>query len=262
MIRSFFQSLEDNNVDYLLISGQATVLYGAATFSEDIDIWINPLDPNRIAMLKALESLHASYYKLTPPMTNEFLNRGHGFHFSIAGVEDIYLDIMGKPPRVPDYREADCQKKVMDTDWGRLPTIGIRHLIDLKKTQRMADYSIISRLTLINLHSITKRSKNDFTWAIDNIFTLDALYELFRDFPDAVDALSDQGYISDYARQCHLNDNPDVNLENEVEDWLTKRMLVCQRNDRQYWRHIIAELKTLRTHNELMANGADVKHTA
>ena len=30
MIKSFFQSLTERNVDYLLISGQATVLYGAA----------------------------------------------------------------------------------------------------------------------------------------------------------------------------------------------------------------------------------------
>ena len=42
MIRSFFQSLEDKQVAYLLISGQATVLYGAATFSEDIDLWVKP----------------------------------------------------------------------------------------------------------------------------------------------------------------------------------------------------------------------------
>ena len=42
MIANFFQSLERHGVEYLLISGQATVLYGAATFSEDIDLWISP----------------------------------------------------------------------------------------------------------------------------------------------------------------------------------------------------------------------------
>ena len=34
MIANFFQSLDRNGGEYLLISGQATVLYGAATFSE------------------------------------------------------------------------------------------------------------------------------------------------------------------------------------------------------------------------------------
>src|SRR5512141_1363680 len=42
MIANFFQSLEDHRVEHLLISGQASVLYGAATFSEDVDLWINP----------------------------------------------------------------------------------------------------------------------------------------------------------------------------------------------------------------------------
>ncbi len=40
MIASFFQRLEQCGVRYLLISGQATILYGAATFSEDVDIWV------------------------------------------------------------------------------------------------------------------------------------------------------------------------------------------------------------------------------
>jgi hypothetical protein len=44
MIANFFQSLERHGVEYLLISGQATVLYGAATFSEDIDLWISPTE--------------------------------------------------------------------------------------------------------------------------------------------------------------------------------------------------------------------------
>ncbi len=40
MIANLFQSLIDRGVEYVLISGRATVLYGAATFSEDIDPWI------------------------------------------------------------------------------------------------------------------------------------------------------------------------------------------------------------------------------
>lgn len=47
MIANFFQSLDRNGGEYLLISGQAAVLYGAATFSEDIDLWINPTETNR-----------------------------------------------------------------------------------------------------------------------------------------------------------------------------------------------------------------------
>ena len=73
MIANFFQSLERNGVEYLLISGQAAVLYGAATFSEDIDLWINPTGENRGRFLLALRDCRARYYKLTPPLTVEHL---------------------------------------------------------------------------------------------------------------------------------------------------------------------------------------------
>ncbi len=261
MIKSFFQSLKDNKVEYLLISGQATVLYGAATFSEDIDIWINPTDDNRIALLKALQYLHATYYKLTPPLTEKFLNRGHGFHFYISGSDDIYLDVMGKPPRVPDYEEANDHKNIIRTDWGRLPTIGIRHLVELKKTQRLADYAIISRLSLIELAGIDNCSTNDFEWALNNIFTLSDLNELITRFPGVVDSVSNPEFLCDYIKYNNLNDDNDVHLENKIEDWLTSRMLAYQRNDREYWRNIISELKTLRTNDELMINGTEVKYT-
>ena len=53
MIANFFQSLNVSGTQYLLISGQATVLYGAATFSEDIDLWINPTEEDRERFMAA-----------------------------------------------------------------------------------------------------------------------------------------------------------------------------------------------------------------
>ena len=81
MIANFFQSLSRRGVEYLLISGQATVLYGAATFSEDIDLWLHPTEDNCSRFLAALRDRGARYYKLTPPLTIQHLVRGHGFHF-------------------------------------------------------------------------------------------------------------------------------------------------------------------------------------
>ena len=54
MIESFFQSLNAQRLDYLLISGQATVLYGAATFSEDIDLWLHPTSEHCSGFLATL----------------------------------------------------------------------------------------------------------------------------------------------------------------------------------------------------------------
>src|SRR6266498_3031012 len=85
MIANFFRSLNQHRVEYLLISGQATVLYGAATFSEDIDLWIHPTEDNCPRFLAALRDCGVRYYKLTPPLTVEHLARGHGFHFVLPG---------------------------------------------------------------------------------------------------------------------------------------------------------------------------------
>jgi len=43
MTKKFFHNLNSLKVSYILISGQATVLYGAATFSEDGVLIINIL---------------------------------------------------------------------------------------------------------------------------------------------------------------------------------------------------------------------------
>jgi hypothetical protein len=106
MIESFFRSLERENVSYLLLGGQAAVLYGAATFSEDIDLWVEPSADNVGAFLRALQRREARYYKLCPPMEPDLLLSGHGFHFVVADDPDVYLDAMGRPPRVPSF--ASC----------------------------------------------------------------------------------------------------------------------------------------------------------
>lgn len=58
MIKKFFQALNSSNISYLLISGQATVIYGVSTFSEDIDFYSNKqLLPIGTALPKAVIKL-------------------------------------------------------------------------------------------------------------------------------------------------------------------------------------------------------------
>ena len=58
-MRKLFSSFERAGLEYLLISGQATVLYGAATFSEDVDLWIRPTSANARRLLLALADRRA-----------------------------------------------------------------------------------------------------------------------------------------------------------------------------------------------------------
>src|SRR5579859_4039358 len=117
MIESFFQNLNRGATEYLLISGQATVLYGAATFSEDIDLWVNPAAANVERFVTGLRSCDAQYYKLTPPCELPVLLRGHGLHFLLPQTSGpaVYLDVMGVPPRVPSFGEAIAAARWMET---------------------------------------------------------------------------------------------------------------------------------------------------
>jgi hypothetical protein len=262
MIRNFFQSLNEHQVAYLLISGQATVLYGAATFSEDIDLWIEPGAENSRAFLKALASQGARYYKLTPPFEPAYLARGHGFHFIFGGEsEEVFLDVMGMPPRVPDFQTAARSAAWMESDWGRLHTIGIKDLVELKKTQRMEDYPVISKLALeyLNQPGCLDR-ENSLSWAASNLFTLSSLTELFQNYRQALGALGPEFPVAlkSFGEQALAGKQPEPGLEKAVNLWMQERAIECQSRDRQYWRSIIQELRNLRASDQLQQEGSPV----
>jgi hypothetical protein len=263
MIANFFQSLSGHGVEHLLISGQASILYGAATFSEDIDLWLDPTAENCARFVSALRDCRARYYKLTPPLTPEHLTRGHGLHFVLSGREEpeIFLDILGAPPRLESFGAAAAGARWMETDWGRLHTIGVKDLVELKKTQRLEDYPIISNLALAWFDQPQcARVSDDFVWALENIFTLSALRSLFEEHPEAATLAAGEqaANLKDFGDHIRRErDVPEI-VEEQLSAWMQKRITALQRADRRYWRDIIAELKQLRTAGKLMREGSEV----
>lgn len=261
MIANFFQNLDARRVEQLLISGQAAVLYGAAAFSEDIDLWINPTAENCQRLILALRDCGARYYKLTPPLTVENLAKGHGFHFTLGEDEPVFLDVMGRPPRVADFDIAAGRRRWMDTEWGRLPVVGLKDLVELKKTQRLEDYPVISNLALSWLEDAECAGTNaDLAWALENIFTVSTLQTLFERHPRAAELTTgDQaGALRAFAGDAAKRDLPGEEAETRIIDWIQGRIAALQRADRHYWRPIIAELKTLRATHRLAPEGAAV----
>jgi hypothetical protein len=263
MIARFFQQLEGYAVEYLLISGQATILYGAATFSEDVDLWLNPAQVQVERFCAALRACGAQYYKLTPPLTLDNMTRGHGFHYVLPSGQhgaEVYLDVMGRPPRVGSFTSAVARACWIDTDWGRIHTVGIRELVELKKTQRAEDYPIISRLVLLSLQKVqSDLTREDLTWAMDNIFSLSELRTLLQEHPAAVEGRDDLPPTLGQALG-QLLDNGEITdtLEDELDAWLQRRVAVLRQADRRYWRDIIADLRNLRASGGLMAEGSAV----
>jgi hypothetical protein len=261
MIVNFFRSLEAERVEYLLISGQAAILYGAAVFSEDIDLWIRPTEDNLAKLVAALRQNNARYYKLTPPLVFAHASQGHGFHFWLPAEGGFYLDLMGAPPRVGSFQKAFHQSNQMETEWGRLPVVNIPDLVELKKTQRLEDYPVISRLVLEFVHRFGGTVSNELIdWAIDNLFTLESLVELIRN-----SGLKDSNYTGRYEKEVdtvreELSSSRGLSehLERELTNWMQRRLAECQAEDREYWKPVIGALRRLRAEGRLVPEGQAV----
>ena len=51
---SFWKSLADNQVTYLMVGGFAVTMHGYARSTEDVDIWIKDDQENRVRLGKAM----------------------------------------------------------------------------------------------------------------------------------------------------------------------------------------------------------------
>jgi hypothetical protein len=265
MIASFFRHLEQHGVRWLLISGQATILYGAATFSEDVDLWVQPTEHNFERFKAALHESQARYYKLTPALTVANAADRHGFHFVLPSPEDnleVFLDVMGFPPRVGSFDDAFAASRDIETRWGNLHTIGIKDLVELKKTQRPRDYPIISRLALAWFDErAAAASAEDLAWVFENLFSLEELVRLCLEHPAQVKKFlpaAPEPLVR--AAELMLKDGRlEPSLEDELEEWLDQRTLPMRRADRHFWRTVIDSLRELRAGGQLMPEGAPVE---
>ncbi len=261
MIASFFRHLEHFQVDWLLISGQATILYGAATFSEDVDLWVQPTESNLERFRLALRASQARYYKLTPALTVAHAAEGHGFHFVVPDPEggaEVFVDVMGFPPRVGSFELARAGARDIETRWGTLHTVGIKELVELKKTQRPRDYPIISRLALAWLDEQTADcSTEELQWVLDNVFSLAELTRLFIEHPELLARLPTDTHelVVRAAGQLALQGRIEQPLEDDLEDWMDGRVAPLRRADRHFWRAVIEALRQLRASRALMAEG-------
>ncbi|HEX6563901.1 MAG TPA: hypothetical protein VF020_06435 [Chthoniobacterales bacterium] len=258
MIESFFRDLDASEVKYLLISGQASVLYGAATFSEDIDLWLEPSQANLERFRSVLSGHEARFYKLTPPFELEIMRRGHGFHFILpeGSNEPVFLDVMGCPPRTGPFSAVRDRSKSLETEWGAIPTIGIWDLVELKKTQRIEDYPVIGRLVLAAaLQGLTR--VEEVGWALTNIFTLPELRRFFEELPGVLDLWPEGQHVElrEFGLHAVRDEDAAGTVERAVQELFQQRISVCQHADRIYWRPIIAELRAFRRDNRLMQEG-------
>ena len=245
-MHSLFRTFSARRVRFLVIGGQASILYGAAHFSQDLDVWIDGAPDNVTRFLRALESLHARVHKLTPPLTRAHLQGGHGFHFVVPQADgDLYLDMMARPPRVGPFAPAWRRASRLATPWGRLPVAAIEDLVEMKKTNRPGDYDVITRLAIIRLGRTARPGRRLLGWALANVFRVEDLEELVRRFGVAAEGLSPRREPAQAALDAAARR-------------LASRAQRLQELGRRYWLPRIQELRELRAAQELLLEGTPV----
>lgn len=260
-----FQTFSRCGVQYLLISGQATVLYGAAEFSEDLDLWVDPRQENLDRVLNALGQLQARVGALTPPLTEANARCGHGFHFIVTESDGQRwpVDILGQPPRVGEFEEAYDEAVSSVPSLPELKSIDCFRLVALKKTDRERDYPIIARLVEIMVEDWLQRgtvTPEQIRWACCEARSAPPFY-LLRDLPHFAEVFRSCGrpclrVISESLSQNSLLD--DTLLEH-FQAALDEEKRQLQRESREYWRGIIARLKELRRGGLLLPEGVLVQ---
>lgn len=64
--KEFLQSLNDNNVRYLVIGGYALAFHGHPRYTKDLDIWIDLEETNASKVVQALQDFGFSSLELKP----------------------------------------------------------------------------------------------------------------------------------------------------------------------------------------------------
>ncbi|UCG47135.1 MAG: hypothetical protein JSU94_16760, partial [Phycisphaerales bacterium] len=137
-----------HQVRALLMGGQACVFYGAAEFSRDTDLLILA-DAANLARLKgALQDLEAQRIAV-PPLTLDYLQRGHAVHFRCQHPEaaDIRVDVMSRLRGVDEFETLWARRTTLtETDGTVYELLSLPDLVRAKKTQRSKDWPMLQRL--------------------------------------------------------------------------------------------------------------------
>lgn len=237
-IQHVFAAFARSKVKCLLMGGQACVQYGAAEFSKDIDFAILCDDDNLHALAATLETLHARLIAV-PPFHRSYLEAGQALHFrSTDGpAQGMRIDLMSRMRGVARFAELWSRRtSVTLPDGTEIQIMGLRDLVQAKKTQRDKDWPMISRL--VEVHYLTHRdastpSQREFWFR--ELRNAGLLITLASQFPDEAATLAAQRPAL-AAALAHDDVDRAVRDEEERE----------RAADRAYWEPLKKQLEQLR----------------
>ncbi len=222
------------------MGGQACVLYGAAEFSRDTDLAILA-DPDNLRRLEdALAALSAELIAV-PPLTLEYLRRGHAVHFRCRDPEadGMRVDVMAVMRGLPEFPVLWERRTTLELAGGEVyDLLALPDLVQAKKTQRDKDWPMIRRL--IEAHYFQHRAgpgPEQVTFWLQELRTPVLLIEAAGAHPGrASEMAADRPALA----SALAGDEAGVAAALEAEERNEREI------DRTYWQPLSAELQRLR----------------
>jgi len=225
--------MNKNGVAYLLMGGQACVVYGAAEFSRDIDLAISSEEENLRRLQAALNELQAATIAV-PPFQQEYLANGLAVHFRCQHpeAENFRVDVMSKMRGVDEFPNLWQRRTTLDN----IELLSLPDLVKAKKTQRDKDWPMLSRLVEANyfIHR-DKPTPQQIEFWLRELRHPDLLLEVSRRYPqERARLLAERPLL---AKQR----TPELQAALKEEEFREREL------DRQYWqplRKILADLRS------------------
>ncbi len=203
-ILKVLSELNQSDVLYLLMGGQACVLYGAAEFSRDTDIAVLSEADNLRRLAIALDRLRAEPIAV-PPFEAKYLLRGHAVHFRCRQSEaaGVRVDVMSVMRGVASFAELWQRRTTLEYDAGmRIELLSLPDLVRAKKTQRDKDWPMVRRL--VEAHFFGNRENPrpaKIAFWLRESRTISMLLDLVRLDRSTVTALLDERPLLSFALQ-------------------------------------------------------------
>lgn len=239
-ILKVLSTLKKHCVKYLLIGGQACIIYGAAEFSRDSDLAVLGTPKNLELLKDALAALKAELIYV-PPLEVEYLQRGHACHFrcTAGDVRGLRVDVISKLRGCETFVKLWKRRKIVKPRNGRtIDVIGLRDLVKSKKTQRDKDWLMLKRLVNndIGLNKYEQREEH-VKWWLQECRDADILSELAEKFPKIIkDCIAGRPLLSSVISSDTYKLNAQLREEERRE----------RQEDREYWMPLRKELEMLR----------------
>jgi hypothetical protein len=238
-IQRALATLREFEVPTLLIGGQACILYGGAEFSRDLDLMLAAAPAVLPRLEEALAALEADLIAV-PALRSELLERGHAVHFRCRrpDVAGLRLDLMTRPPRLPDVEAIWRRRVILELDLGPTSVIALEDLIPTKKTQRDKDWATIGELVEADMvaHRANADADRAGFWLREGR-NADALIELAGAFKESAAAAAVDRPLLNAARE---RERDTLELE------LAREQIRGKQADREYWAPLRAELEQMR----------------